>query len=167
MLRTYFERIPSIRVRHRRLADRNDYLRASSELSFLAEPTVVWLSGHGSAGRLAVEGGGVGADDVAATLLAAENVFLVHFSSCEMLVPGVTDTIRAALPPGRDVPVSGYGVPVDWGGSAVLEILYLDLVLGRGMSPRQAARVVLDELRFAGENATTGSPLGALHFRIE
>ncbi len=167
MLRTYFERMPNVRVRHRRIADLADYRRAASELAFLAEPTALWLSGHGAAGRLALEGGGVGAPEILETLQRAENVFLVHFSSCEMMVDGVAETIRAGLPTSRELAISGYEVPVDWGGSAVLEILYLDLVLGRGMPPRAAASVLLNELNFADESGTSGSPLGALHFRID
>ena len=167
MLRTFFQRMPNVRVRHRRVLDREDYLRAAAEISFLAEPTALWLSGHGSAGRLAIEGGGIGAEEIHETLRHAENIFLVHFSSCEMMVTGVVETIREDLPTTRALTISGYGAPVDWGASAVLEILYLDLVLGRGITPRDAARILTDELRFAGDAPTPDSPLGALQFRVD
>lgn len=84
-----------------------------------------------------------------------------------MMIPGIAETIRSALPADRAVSLSGYQVSVDWGASAVFEILYLDLILGRGLSPQQAARIAIDELNFAGDSPTLGSPLGTLRFRID
>ena len=36
-------------------------------------------------------------------------------------------------------PVSGYTTSVDWSGSAILEFTYLDLILGKGLAPTEAA----------------------------
>lgn len=165
MLRAYFSRFPQVEVRHRRVHDRADLERALGELPFVPGPSLLVISGHGEQGELVAGADLVAPDPVGAALALAPDVLLVHFSACEMMVGDVARRLRAAAGPSAP-PISGYAVPVDWSASAVLEILYFDLVLGRGLSPREAARVVQAELRFAGDGATRGSPLGAARFRL-
>ena len=164
MLRAYLQRHPHVKVRHRRVYDRADLERALFEVALLPERTMVLVACHGEGGTLWAGSDRVPARDVASALRDAPNAFLLHFSSCEVLVDGVAKQLREAA--GRPLSVSGYAVAVDWAGSAVLEFLYLDLVLGRGMTPQRAARVVRKELRCAGDEPAKGSPLGALEFRV-
>lgn len=164
MLRAYLKRHPHVKVRHRRVYDRADLERALFEVALLPERTMVLVACHGEGGTLWAGSDRVPAKDVASALSDAPNAFLLHFSSCEVLVDGVAKQLREAA--GRPLSVSGYAVAVDWAGSAVLEFLYLDLVLGRGMTPQRAARVVRKELRCAGDEPADGSPLGALKFRV-
>jgi hypothetical protein len=164
MLRAYFQRHPHTHVRHRRVYGRADLIRGLNEVRYLAEPTVVIVASHGRAGRLCIAGAEFNAAELAEQLKSSPHVFLLHFSACAMLVddalPALQDLVRE-----QPLTISGYGTKVDWAGSAVLEFLYLDLVLGRGRTPADAYKAVHQELRFAGESAP-GSLVGATHFRI-
>ena len=55
---------------------------------------------------------------------------------------------------------------MDWAASALLEFHLLDMILGRGLSPEDAARQVAALLGYAGDRATSGSPYPAAGFRI-
>ena len=48
-------------------------------------------------------------------------------------------------------PVSGYTTAVDWAASAILEFMYFDLILTRGLDPAAAAQQVRELLSFAGD----------------
>ncbi|MBN1944384.1 MAG: hypothetical protein JW797_01855 [Bradymonadales bacterium] len=166
MLRAYFERYPHVRVRHRRFYDLEDFRRATSALAFLAEPVALLVAGHGQGGQLMSEGERIPPDEIGRALAKAPNVFVVHFSSCEMMTGTAPEEIKAQLPEGRSVAISGYATSVDWSASALLEFFYLDLVLGRGMQPGVAAHAVLRDLAFAGDQTDVYSPLGAAQFRF-
>ncbi|MBL4844154.1 MAG: hypothetical protein JKY65_01400 [Planctomycetes bacterium] len=167
MLRAYFRRYPRVEVRHRRFGDKADFVRAGREIAFLAEPVVLVIASHGVNGQLVAGQERIKPDLVGRVLKDLPNLSLVHFSSCEIFVGDTLKSIRAELPKGRKVPFSGYAVSVDWSGSALLEQLYFDLVLGRGISPKRAARFVKSELSFANDTNAADSPLGALKFRFQ
>lgn len=167
MLRSYFKRIPHVQVRQRRIADKVDFLRAGAELAYLAEPVVVLLSGHGSPEGLQLAGEFLSEAEIIEVLRpAAHNIELLHFSSCNILAGEIPQRIRAALPKETRPVISGYAKVVDWSASAVFEMLYLDLVVGRRMTPQQAAEIVTREMNFADDTSTEGSPFGSLSFRI-
>ena len=165
MLRAYFERMPHVQVRHRRFYDKVDFMRAAGELAYLAEPVALVVASHGSSGMLTVNADTISPSDVGAALSLAPNVFAIHFSSCEIMVADAATQIHGALPEGRYLAVSGYATSVDWSASALIEFLYLDLILGRGMSPSRAAEAVRQELLFAGD--TQDSVIGPARFRFE
>jgi hypothetical protein len=165
MLRTWFERYPNVEVRQRRIHDGDDLRAALAEVAYIDEPVAVWIASHGQAGQLAVDGDMVPVSVVAESLASAPGVFLVHFSSCEMGVGNALQTVRAALSV-TDAVVSGYAVSVDWSASALVEIAYLDLVLGRGYRPGVAFDQVLAELPMAGDRGIPGSPFAATALRI-
>jgi hypothetical protein len=166
MLRSYFERVPNVQVRHRRVRQASDLLAVTRDLALLAEPTALWLSGHGDAAGLSLAGDPIDHTTLAPALALAPNVFIVHFASCAVMSGDVPKKLRAALPKGRALAISGYATPVDWTASAVLEILYLDLLLARSTPPADAVRIVRDEVRFSGDSPTPGSPFGALMLRL-
>lgn len=165
MLRAYFERMPHVNVRHRRINDRVDFLRAANDLAYLAEPVALLIASHGSGGVLTLNGETISATDVGSSIADAPNVFSVHFSSCEVMIGEAGQELRRALPDDRYLAISGYAISVDWSASALIEFLYLDLILGRGMSPARAAEVVLRDLPFAGDGGQ--GPLGPARFRFE
>jgi hypothetical protein len=165
MLRAFFRRYPHVQVRQRRFGDRPDFLRAASELTLLAEPVVLVVASHGESGKLVAGNDRIDPKDLGNLLNDAPNVKALHFSSCEMMLGEVPEGIQSCLK-GRRIPLSGYAVTVDWSASAILEFLYLDLVLGRGLKPSKAAAIVRSELRFASDTDTLGSPLGGSHFRF-
>ena len=104
------------------------------------------------------------AGDIAAALDWAHNLELIHFSACDMMVGNLPSVLQQGLV-GRRVPISGYATSVDWSASGLLEMLYFDCVLGRNMSPAEAAKLVRKELPFSGDSGTPGSPLRGAHFR--
>ena len=165
MLRAYFERMPHVRVRHRRFYDKVDFMRATAELAYLAEPVALLVASHGSTGMLTVSADTISPAEVGSAISAAPNVFAIHFSSCEIMIGDAATQIHGSLPDGRYLAVSGYATSVDWSASALIEFLYLDLILGRGMSPSRAAETVRQELLFAGD--TTDSVIGPARFRFE
>ncbi len=167
MLRAYFARFPHVRVRQTTILDRDDFVRTADELAYLAEPVALVLAGHGEAEGLLAGGEVITAADITAALADAPGVFLTHFSACAVMGGEVPGQILGGLPEGRAMALSGYAVPVDWAASAVLEFLYLELVLGRRMPPAEAAAVIRAELGFAGDQPTAGSPLGAAQFRFQ
>lgn len=164
MLRAYLRRFPRVNIRHRRFGDLPDFERAFRGLSLLAEPVVLVIASHGEQGQLLAGKDRIGATTIGKALVQAPNVSLLHFSSCEMMVGKVPQQIRAQLPKGRTVPLSGYAVTVDWSASAVLEFLYFDLILTRSYSPAKAAALIKKDLRFAGDEG--GGPLGPAKFRF-
>ncbi len=166
MLRAYFARLPAVRMRHRRVYDEADFMRATREIGYLAEPVVVVVAAHGDTDGVVLDSGKIGGKAIAASLAGAPNVSLLHFSSCAVMGGGLVDEILADLPASRALAVSGYAVPVDWAASAILEMLYLDFVLGRGIAPARAAEHVRGELACAKDKGAPGSPLGAACFRF-
>lgn len=166
MLRSYFERIPNVQVRHRRIQQREDLTLFANDLALIAEPVALWLSGHGDESGLSLEGTPIDHTVLAPALLAAPNVFIVHFASCAVMGGDVPKKLRAAIPSTRALAISGYATPVDWSASAVLEILYLDLLLARGASPATSVATIKSEMNFAGDTPTKDSPFGALKLRL-
>ena len=164
MLRSWFARYPDVEVRQRRVHSGADLRAALAEVAYLEEPVAVWIASHGSGGELTINGDHVPAAEVADALAAAPSVFLVHFSSCEMAMGEGLQTVRAALQV-PDAVVSGFIVSVDWSTSALIEIAYLDLILGRGLRPAAAYDQVLSELPMAGDNGVAGSPFGSAWMR--
>jgi hypothetical protein len=63
-------------------------------------------------------------------------------------------------------PISGYDRSVDWAASALIEFHYLDMVLGRGLTPKDAADGMLRLISYAGDQNVPGSPYPAAGFRI-
>lgn len=167
MLRSYFRRYPRVEVRHRRFGDKADFVRAGREVAFLAEPVVLVIASHGESGKLVAGEDRIGSDLVGRVARDLPHLALLHFSACEIFAPGALKALRAELPKGRKLPISGYAVAVDWSGSALLEQLYFDLVLGRGIAPRRAAKLVKQELSFANDENAPDSILGALKFRYQ
>lgn len=165
MLDSWFTRYPDVEVRQRRVYSGADLRAALQELSYVEEPVAVWIASHGSGGELTIGGDRVPASVIAEALSSAPSVFVVHFSSCEMGVGPGLQTVRAALAV-PDAVVSGFAVSVDWSASALLEIAYLDLMLGRGLRPGPAYDQVLRELPMAGDDGVSGSPFGAAALRV-
>ena len=75
-------------------------------------------------------------------------------------------TSPAGLSMGPPFAVSGYTTSVDWGGSAVIEFTYLDLILTKGLTPAEAAAKLPCLIRYAGDDAPDDSPYAAAGFRF-
>ena len=62
--------------------------------------------------------------------------------------------------------ISGYSTSVNWAASAILEFTYLEMILGSGMTPQQAAEQVQLLLPFAGDSEVPGGAFAPAGFRI-
>ncbi len=63
-------------------------------------------------------------------------------------------------------PISGYTTSVDWGGSALIEFTYLDMILAKHLTPAEAAAKLPELLTFAGDDTGAESPYAAAGFRF-
>jgi hypothetical protein len=166
MLCEYFARVAHVQVRQRFFNNGPGLAKWCRELLYLAEPAVLVLATHGTPEGLIAQGEVIGAGPVLDSLRHADNVMLLHFSSCLMLEDGpggnFTRLLREQLP----FPISGYATTVDWAASALIEFTYLDMILGRGLTPEAAAAQVTRLLAFAGDRAPAESPFPPAHFRF-
>jgi hypothetical protein len=156
MLRPFFQRIRPVRFRHRRVHSREDFLRHCSDVAFLPDEVVLYISSHGTSAGVAVPDGVVTAADIAAALGDAANVHLLHFGGCSIAAGSLPEDIVSAQPAGCRFPVSGFCRIADWSGSAIVDFTYLTLVLERRLAPVDAVAATRSELRFAGSALNPG-----------
>lgn len=166
MLREFFTRLQHVNVRQRFFEDEAGLERWCRELMYLPEPVAVVFASHGTEDGLTVQGKPLNTSQVAQNLIHADNILLLHFSSCFMMQDGKASELARVLQETARFPVSGYDRSVDWATSALIEFHYLDLVLGRGLAPADAARHVLGLIGYAGDKELPGSPYPAAGFRI-
>ena len=166
MLREFFSRLPHVNVRQRFFEDEASLERWCRELMYLPEPVAVVIASHGTQEGLTVQGNSFDTGRVVESLRYADNVLLLHFSSCLMMQDGKASELARALQTAVRFPISGYDRSVDWAASALIEFHYLDMVLGRGISPADAAQQVLYLIAYAGDRDLPGSPYPAAGFRI-
>jgi hypothetical protein len=166
MLREFFMRLPHVNVRQRFFEDEVGLQRWCRELMYLPEPVAVVFASHGTTDGLTVHGAPMSVNGLVESLRFADNVFLLHFSSCLMMRDGKASELARALQEAVRFPISGYDRSVDWAASALIEFHYLDMILGRGLAPAMAAETVLRLIAYAGEKEVPDSPYPAAGFRI-
>jgi hypothetical protein len=166
MLKEFFARLAQVTVRHRFFNDEASLERWCRELMYFAEPAVVLVASHGTPGNLSVHGRSINTDLVLDYLKHASNITLLHFSSCLVLKEDQPGDLARRLEGKANFPISGYTTSVDWGGSAVIEFNYLDLILAKGFSPAQAAALLPRLIAYAGDDAGSESPYGSAGFRF-
>jgi hypothetical protein len=166
MLKEFFARLPHVAVRHRFFNDETSLERWCRELIYVAEPAIVLISSHGTTAGVAVHGQTIDAKLVVNTLRPACNIKLLHFAACLMLKEESVGEFARRLGEAVPYPISGYTTSVDWGGSAVLEFGYFDMILGKGLAPEQAAALLPTLITFGGDTAPADSPYAAVGFRF-
>jgi hypothetical protein len=166
MLREFFTRLPHVSVRQRFFEDESGLERWCRELMYLPEPVAVVFASHGTAEGLTVHGRPFTAGALVESLRYADNVILLHFSSCLMMQDGKAGELARMLQETVRFPISGYDRSVDWAASALIEFHYLDMVLGRGLLPSDAADSVLRLISYAGDKNAPDSPYPAAGFRL-
>jgi hypothetical protein len=166
MLREFFSRLPHVNVRQRFFEDEAGLERWCRELMYLPEPVAVVFASHGTADGLTVHGQPFNIAGLVDSLRYADNILLLHFSSCLMMQDGKAGELARALQEAVRFPISGYDRSVDWAASALIEFHYLDMVLGRGLSPATAAEAVVRLISYAGDKELPDSPYPAAGFRI-
>lgn len=156
MLRSFFERVPKVGVRHRFVHDRADLERFCAELVGLVEPVVLYVSSHGSPDGLSIGSEGISPEALGAALRNVGDLRLLHLGSCAVLAGDAPDRIRAAAAPTAPFPISGFVESVDWAASAIVDFTYMQLVLEAGLEPEQAVEATRRMLTFANEPGDTG-----------
>jgi hypothetical protein len=91
---------------------------------------------------------------------------LLHFSSCLVMQDSEGGAGVASILERAAFPISGYTTSVDWGGSALIEFTYLDMILDKRLTPAEAAAKLPQLLAFAGAEAPGESPYAAAGFRF-
>jgi hypothetical protein len=166
MLREFFARLPEIAVRQRFFNDEASLQRWCRELLYFPEPAVVLISSHGSPEGVHVHGRTIDTRAVIDNLRHADNIQLLHFSSCLVLHEDQAGDFARRVTAAAPFPVSGYTTSVDWGGSAILEFTYLDLILNKGLKPTEAAAMLPKLITYAGDEDVAGAPYHAAGFRF-
>lgn len=166
MLKEFFARLSNVGVRHRFFNDENSLEHWCRELLYVPEPCVVLFATHGNQQGLVAHGRSLDTENLVHVLPLADSVKLLHFSACLMMQEGTASELPRRLHELVRFPISGYTSSVDWGGSALIEFAYLDMILAKGLSPEAAAQQLVEQIAFAGDQATAGSPYDAAGFRI-
>ena len=166
MLREFFARLPQVEVRQRFFDSEAGLERWCRELMYLPEPSVVVIATHGNEEGLQALGKTVDPRIILNGLRYADNIQALHFSSCLMLKDGQTNDLARAMQRACPFPVSGYNTSVDWAASALIEFHYLDMILGRNLSPADAADQVTKMLAYAGDQGDPRSPYPSAGFRF-
>ncbi len=166
MLEAIFARSPKVRFRQRAVHGERDFLKWAGDLVYVDEPIVLVIASHATPAGLLTPHGLIDAQVIAQALGKLPNLVLVHFSACAAMAGELPSAVLAARhPSGALAGVSGYGVNVDWMASALVEFLYLDLVLNRGLDPGLAAAQVLGSVKFAGDEPSSGA-IPETHFEF-
>ena len=166
MLREFFARLPDVAVRQRFFNDEASLQRWCRELLYFPEPAVVLISSHGTAEGVRVHGQTIDTRSVVDSLRHADNIQLLHFSSCLVLHEDKKGDFARRVENGAPFAVSGYTTSVDWGGSAIVEFTYLDLILAKGLPPEEAAALLPKLIAYAGDGTPADSPYAAAGFRF-
>lgn len=160
MLRELFARLPRVAVRHRFFDGAQGLLHLCEELTYIAEPVVLVITSHGEPDGVSVGGAIIDTQRILSALSTAETLRLLHFSCC--LIGQDAHGVLASAP----FPVSGYLTSVDWAQSAMTEFIYLDMILGKHLSPPEAANQLVRLVAFAGDGEIENSPYASAGFRI-
>lgn len=166
MLTEFFARHEHLAVRHRFFDDAAGLERWCRELLYFPEPAVVMVASHGTPEGVTVQGRTIDTNRVIDSLRFADNVQLLHFSACLVMKEDEPGDFAKRIQRAAPFPISGYTTSVDWGGSAIIEFQYLDLILSKRLPPEQAAEQLLNLIKYAGDVAPEGSPYPGAGFRF-
>ncbi len=162
MLKAFFDRTHNVEVRRRPLTDENGVRKWLEELAYLPEPIVLTIAAHGESDGPKGNDGTISAKAIANSLQYVGSLQALHFSSCLVMKGNYgKDLHRLLSERGINVPVSGYKNSVDWAVSALFEMNYFDLILSRGISPKEAAKAALTMFPAAGSTQLKNIPIPA------
>lgn len=157
MLREFFARVNGVEVRHRFFSNEASLRKCCRDVLYIAEPVVLVLATHAQPEGVTVDGQTISIASLVDSLRFAANLRLLHFSACLLMqAPEGVAALQQFANSAR-LPISGYKTSVDWGASAIIEFTYLDLILGRGLNPSEAAANLKKLLPFAGDKGPSES----------
>jgi hypothetical protein len=166
MLHEVFARLSDVVVRQRFFNDEASLEHWCREVMYFAEPAIVLIASHGCPEGVTVHGQTINTKLVVDSLREASNIKLLHFSSCLVMKEEMDGDFARRIQKQTPFPISGYTTSVDWGGSAIIEFNYLDMMLAKGMSAEQAAALLPKLVAYAGDTPPDGSPYAAAGFRF-
>ncbi len=166
MLREVFARLSNVVVRQRFFNDEASLEHWCREVMYFAEPAIVLIASHGSPEGVTVHGQTINTKLVVDSLREASNIKLLHFSSCLVMKEDNDGDFARRIQKQTPFPISGYTTSVDWGGSAIIEFNYLDMMLAKGMSAEDAASLLPKLVAYAGDERPDSSPYPAAGFRF-
>ena len=164
MLKQFFTRAPNVVMRQRSFDEREDFAKWCSELPYISEPVVLYVSSHGTEEGVTVGKHLLSGKFIGRQLRYASNIKLVHLGACLTMAGDTPNEIRAAS--GLKAPISGYTKSADWAGSAVIDFMLLDLILCREAPPADAVQQVLKSMTFASETDSPDSMIKATGLKI-
>jgi len=155
MLLEWFNRVENVEVRQRYFHSVEDLINISSEIGMLSGEVYLIIATHATEDGLSVNGEVITAKEISESLKYCPNLKLLHFSACLIMGGEVAEDILSMNENwDEDFIISGYTKSVDWAGSAIIEFFYLDMILDKGYTPREAAASVLETFPFAGNEGT-------------
>lgn len=166
MLKEIFARLPHVAVRQRFFNDEASLQRWCRELIYCPEPAIVLIASHGTPEGVTVHGQTINTKLVIDSLRPAGNVRLLHFSACLVMQEDNAGDFLRRIDSDVPFPISGYTTSVDWGGSAIVEFSYLDMMLAKNLPPETAARLLPRMVAYAGDDAPPESPYIPVGFRF-
>jgi hypothetical protein len=161
-LHELFARLRWTQVRHRFFDDEESLLRWCRQLLYLPEPSVVVIAGHGDARGPSDGGATISLAGMINGLRFADGLKLLHISSSASL--SGQEAARALR--GAPFPVSGYTGNLDWPQRTLAELVYLDMILDKGLTPEKAADQLPQLVRFAGSEDLPDSPYPPAGFSL-
>ena len=164
MLKSFFARISNVQVRHRYFTGEKSFTKWVQQIAYLPEPVVLSVASHGSVDGITVGDETISGEKISQALSYAVNLELLHFSACLMMKESVPKVIHEHMSQNVQFPISGYTTAVDWSMSAIIEFLYFDMILSRGMTPKVAANNLLKVIPLAGNTAFENAPFEAAGF---
>ncbi|HEV8607143.1 MAG TPA: hypothetical protein VGQ99_17515 [Tepidisphaeraceae bacterium] len=153
---------PPSRARHRFFASEADFRRWTAELPYIAEPIILHISSHGTREGILCGGKTIDGKTISECLKDIGDLRLLHFGTCLIAGGDIPRQIHQALGSDARFPISGYANSADWGGSAVIDFTYLDLIFSHNLSPIEAARQTRDMLTFARDRGNPGDAIARL-----
>jgi hypothetical protein len=166
MLGAFFERLPDVEFRQRFFSGPIDFERLAGECAELEEPVILYVSSHGGPAEIFAPGGSVTGEVIGRAVARIPNLRLLHLGACSGLAAGLPRSIRDSAGAEARFPVSGFTRNVDWGGSALVDLTYLDLVLEHGMDPVDAVEETRRLVTFAGASVPAGATIPATDLTI-
>jgi hypothetical protein len=165
MLGEFFARL-DVNVRHRFFQYEDSLLGWCRELLYIEEPTIVTIACHGTSDGPRSATGVIPTRRIVETLIPADCVQLLHFSSCNILHEQTPGDLARRLPERIPFPISGYTEVADWSGSAIFEMNYFDLILNKHLFPDEAARQVQRLIRYSSSQQVPDCAYPPLGFRF-
>jgi hypothetical protein len=166
MLKEIFARLSHVAVRQRFFNDEISLARWCREVVYFPEPTIVMIASHGTPQGISVHGRTINTKLVIDHLRNAPSVQLLHFSACLVMQEDEAGDFARRIETSVPFPISGYTTSVDWGGSALVEFNYLDMILGKHCTPEQAAALLPKLVTYAGDETPDGCPYVGVGFRF-